>query len=99
MMMKCPRHGYQFGILMSPDLALLADEGNKAESFRIVSFIYRDEVESMMYLSEKFAEDHGLSSESRLPLPDDYPEWYLKLEGTCEKCAAESMQGARLVQS
>lgn len=99
MMINCPRHGYQLGLLLSRDLASLIDEHSRAASYRIVSFTYRGEVESKMYLSREFAEGHGLSSESTMPLPDEYPEWYLTLVGVCEKCAAESFEGAQLIQT
>jgi hypothetical protein len=86
MMIVCERHGQQPGVLASPDLAELAEQGRALVPHRTIRHEYKGDEQARMIVSEEFASAENVPESRTLPLPDDYPEWYLKLVPVCGKC-------------
>lgn len=89
MMIRCHHHDYEEGILASQDLAELAEKGLPLVAHRTIRFEYRGEEQGRMVVSEYFSSAENLPQQETLPLPDDYPAWYLKLVVVCGKCFPE----------
>jgi hypothetical protein len=85
-MIQCQRHGYQFGILASPDVAESAERGSSLAPHRTICFEYAGSEQERMIVSEVFASAEDMPDRATMPLPDNYPAWYLKLVVVCGKC-------------
>ena len=61
---------------------------NKKEFDDVYSIYYEFEGNTgdVFYMSKSFAVKYGLENKSRLPLPDDYPQWVMLLKVICEVC-------------
>ena len=94
MMIRCSRHGDQLGVLMSPDLAELADQGAPAGAHRTLEFEHRGKTVHRMIISGDFSQAEAVAPNRALPLPDDYPDWFNKLVPVCEICATTSLRGS-----
>lgn len=89
MMVDCPRHSLQFGVLTSPDLSSLINARLPIPDTRELAYEYRGELTNRMILTLAFGEANSVPEKDRIPLPDDYPSWFAELLPTCEKCLEE----------
>ena len=89
MMIKCDQHGLCEGLEVSPDLKEKVDNSEEIAEYILINYEYNDEIVDWLFLSVEYAAKYGLQTESRLPLPDDYPEWVKSLVPVCEKCFEE----------
>ena len=86
-MFLCDTHGTQEGLSLSPDLLRAAEADDSASlNAVLVSFEYKGDITHSFLLSPSYAQAHGLEADSVLPLPDDYPEWVMNLQGICREC-------------
>lgn len=90
MMDKCDRHGPQFGLLVSPDVAQHIAAETKLSGCREVVYEYLGVEAPRFVVSAKFASEEGVDSGTSVPLPDDFPPWVKKLVPACQKCAEEA---------
>lgn len=91
MMINCPKHGFQEGIEVSPDIAEAVAEGWALPERQEIVYEYQDDPALVVLISHSFANEHGVAEEARQPLPDDYPEWHGLLVPACSVCAGYSM--------
>lgn len=90
MMIKCGKHGYQTGPHVSPDLAEYIHAGCPLPPFREITYCYRG-VRDVSLLTESFAAENGAVEVGDVDLPDDYPDWFVKLVPICEKCVEQAL--------
>ena len=86
MMIECEQHGYYEAIQVSPDLREKIYASEKIDEYVLIQYEYNNKIANSFYLSPKYAAENGLQNESKLPLPDDYPEWVMSLVLVCKKC-------------
>jgi len=83
----CDNHGVSNGVIVSPDLVHTTNSAqNSCMTVVYVEFEYYDDIADECYLSETYANQIGIMNDTKMPLPEFYPEWYLKLVPICEKC-------------
>ena len=81
MIILCPVHGRQIGVLVSEDIFDLDDRASIVH----VEFEENGRVEWSFYLSPQFAAARGIAG-GRHPLPPAPQNWVPELLGCCEEC-------------
>lgn len=89
MRIVCDRHGTQPGLLISPDLreAIVARK-SLPNCIELFHEYLGDKVERMVF-SQTFAGSEGFAASGSIPLPEDYPPWFLRLVPGCTRCVEE----------
>ena len=90
MFVSCQRHGGQHGLLVSRDLARVAEAGGSFTDVLEISYEYMGQTADWFIISSAFATQEGVTEQGKIPLPDDYPGWVRKLRPACEACVKEA---------
>ena len=99
MMIQCPRHGNQFGMRTSEDIARAINSGESLPPFREIMYQYDGDPCFRMLVSERFSKENDISAEDTPDLPEQYPNWHSDLVGMCEVCVDEAIAGATRAMS
>lgn len=89
-MIKCSKHGLQDTVQVSPDAAESILQGESIKSLLTVQYVFDGDVVDQFFVTQSVATKNELSNELQIPLPDDYPDWVLKMVPICAQCKAES---------
>lgn len=90
-MIMCPRHGGQSGPHVSPDLAADILARRPTSSTRRVTYYFDGDPVWDCIMSEKYVAENAVTEFGNISLPDDYPDWFLKLGPICGRCAEEML--------
>lgn len=92
MLVVCPIHGPQPGILISPDL--LPHLEAQAHPDEVVDLVYKyqKQVAWVFHVSRDFAREHGLRGGVDA-LPEKGPVWVHDLQCCCKRCFEEKGDG------
>jgi hypothetical protein len=75
MILFCPKHGWQSGMVVSKDV--VSDDGQISGTVPIIviDFVYLDSCAARFYVSPAVAGQLGFDGDTSIPLADDFPAW------------------------